>query len=339
MSRVNKKMSSNKKHTGLEAGEKMAVSNIRCSDKKVNKKSLTAPITTPEDLQEMELMNPASGIIDRLEENRDVVEFQKTGNLLLLEKVYKNRIPTIRTWANKYYYPGLISSVEDLFEELSFVFVKAAEKYDSKRGSFNTCLFTFLLNRIKNLKNSKHAKKRVSEEYDGPISGMILSLDYSYNDSEGSEITLKDVIPSPNSTHEKGYILSGTYFDETINMLSHDNPVFKGFLVKISEGGSLASLLKEYKTKKGNLKINNGQAKKLGNRSCRKVVAELIKDDGAIQGAFKLLSYKIEDSNNLVYEVEMKKTPETDRIMKTIRDLRRNRNSYISKIRGNRQLR
>lgn len=307
---------------------------IEINDKETD---LETPVTSKKDLKEMELMNSTAVIIDRNEEDRDVTTFQKTGDLMLLEKVYKNRIPTIRTWANKHYYPGLISSVEDLFEELSFVFVKAAQKYDSKRGSFNTCLFTFLLNRIKNIKNSKHAKKRVSEEYDGPISGMILSLDYSYNDKDGSAITLKDVIPSPTSTNDKGYILSGTYFDETINILSSNNPMFKGFLVKISEGGSLASLLKEYKTRRGKIKINRGQAKKIGKRSCKKAVANLIKQNEIVKGDFKLLNYKI-DSNDLIYEVEMKKTSETDCIMKTIRDLRRNRGSYIGKIRGMAQI-
>jgi len=323
-----------KKYKSNQKEDSMALSNVTVSKEKAKKDSETNPTET----KEVEVNNSVI-IIDRNEGNNDINTFQKTGDLNVLEKVYKNRIPTIRSWANKYFYPGLISSVEDLFEELAFVFVKAAQKYDSKRGSFNTCLFTFFINRIKNLKNSKHAKKRISEEYDGPISGMILSLDYAYNDKDGSEITLKDVIPSATSTMEKGYVLSGTYFDETINILSHDNPEFKKFLLKISEGGSLASLLKEYKTKQGKIKINKGLASKLNQkRSCKKIVSDIIKEEGSLSGAFKLISYQVDGVNDLKYEVEMKKTVETDCIMKTIRDLRRNRNSYMSKIKGVRQM-
>lgn len=268
-------------------------------------------------------------VIDRDKEDADVEHFQKTGDLQVLEDVYKQRIPTLRFWANKHYYPGLTFSVEDLFEDLSVVFVKAAEKYIRSRGAFNTCLYTFLDNRLKNIKNSRHAKKRLPDEYVGPAIGMILSLDYSYNATDGSEVTLKDVIPSSDS-QDNDYILNDTYFDETLNVLSKDNEQFKEFLKKIGEGNSLVALMKEYKTRQGTLKITQEQASRFGNRKCTKLVSDLIKEH--VNDDFKLLGYEIEGTNRLKYEVELNKTKETDKFMKSLREIRKNKDFYKRKL-------
>jgi hypothetical protein len=267
--------------------------------------------------------------IDRYQEDAAVEEFQKTGDLKILEEVYKARIPTIRSWANKHYYPGLTFSVDDLFSDFSVVFVKAAEKYNRSRGAFNTCLFTFLLNRLKNIKNSKHAKKRLSEEYSGPAVGMILSLDYSYNTSDGSEVTLKDVIPSDNPT-ETDYVLTNTYMDETLNVLSNNDENFKQFLSKIGDGNSLVSLIREYKTRQGTIKLSSDDAKRFSSRKCNRLVTDLIKDK--ISDDFKLLGYKIEGTSHLRYEVELKRTEETDKFMKSLREIRKNKESYMDKL-------
>lgn len=276
--------------------------------------------------------NSPAIVIDREEENRDVIEFQKTGDMKILEKIYKNRIPTLKTWTRQHYYPGLTLSPEDLFEEFSCVLVKAAEKYEAKRGvSFNTCLFTFLLNRVKNIKSSKYAKKRIADEYSGPISGMILSLDFTYNDSDGSQVTLKDIIASP-ETKEDGHISKKAFFEETLNILSASaSPEFKDFLVKISEGGSVTALIKEYKMKTGSVKISNAMQRKLNKRKSKKIVSDLIKNE--VNNKFKLISYTV-DKNSINYEIELNKTKETDKIMKTIRDLRKNKEIYIGRIKG-----
>jgi hypothetical protein len=274
-----------------------------------------------------------SSIIDRDEEDRDVLLFQKTGDLKILEKLYKNRVPTLRVWTNKHYYPGLTTSIEDLFSELSCVFVKAARKYDATRGNFNTCLFTFLLNRIKNLKSSKYAKKRTSEEYSGPLCGMILSLDFSYNDKDGSEMTLKDIIPGKASS-EENFVLKETFFNETLNILAQENKPLKDFFVKISQGGSLTALLKEYKTRKGKITIKHSLANKLNKRKSKNTVAEIIRQQTGIYDKFKIVDYKLTSNRILSYEIELKRTEETDNIMKNIRDIRRNKNSYISRISG-----
>lgn len=271
-------------------------------------------------------------IIDREQENRDIATFQKTGDLEILERVFVNRIPTLKSWAQKHYYPGLTTSVDDLFGDLCIVFLKAAEKYDISRGaSFNTCLFTFLLNRLKNIKSSKHAKKRLPDEYEGPAIGMILSLDYSYNTSDGAEVTLKDIIPSCNP-NETDYVLTNTYMDETLNVLSNDDPELKTFLSKIGDGNSLVALMREYKLKKGTIKVSRDQAMKLKNGKNKNKVKNLIKQE--IDEDFKLLGYEIEGTSRLRYEVELNKTEKTDRFMKSIREIRKNKDIYRDKIAG-----
>jgi len=268
-------------------------------------------------------------IIDRDQEDSDVHEFQKTGDLELLEKLYKNRIPTLKSWASKNYYPGLTSSVEDLFEDLSVVFVNAAEKYNKSRGAFNTCLFTFLLNRIKNLHSSKYAKKRISEEYDGPLNSMILSLDFSYGEGDGSELTLKDFIPSKVDPEES------LDFRDTISFLSKDNPIVKDVFRKICAGNSLAAVLKEYKIRNGSINLSNRKKdlNKLKSRRNKKLATEIIKSKKTLVGNFKMLDYEIVN-NHLRYRIEMNKTKETDYIVKTIRDLKKHKEYYISKIKG-----
>ena len=269
--------------------------------------------------------------LDREQEDNDIMEFQKTQDLKILERAFKNRIPTLKIWAKQNFYPGLTSSEDDLYAELSYVFVKAATKYDNRRGSFNTLLYTFFLNRIKNLKSSRYAKKRRSDEFAESLSGMILSLDYSYNDKDGSLLTLKDMLANE-ETMDRSYISKNVTLEETVRILSSEDPVLKSFFLKLSEGGSMAALLKEYRTKKGEIAIDNTNAKKLKRYKCNKVVSELIKED--IVGTFKLLSYEINESNKLTYQVELKKTEETDKIVKALRNIKKNKDSIVTRIRG-----
>jgi len=269
--------------------------------------------------------------LDREQEDNDVVEYQKTKDLNILTRVYENRIPTLKAWASKNYYPGLVPSVEDLFAELAYVLVKAADKYDSTKGSFNTLLFTFFLNRIKNLKSSRYAKKRQSIEWKGAIGKMILSIDLNYKDSEGgNEMTLKDTIASE-PTKDKSYISKNIVLDETIRVLSNNDPLLKSFFVKLSEGDSMASLLKEYRTKQGEINIGKQDIQKLKKYKCNKIVSEMVKEK--ISGDFKLIEYKVED-HKINYKIEMKKTDETDKIIRAIRAIKKNKNNLMYKISG-----
>ena len=265
--------------------------------------------------------------IDRPQEDRDVELYQKTKDKAILNKIYHNRIPTLQFWANKNYYPGLTMSVEDLFGDLSIVFVKAIDKYTKGRGSFNTCLFTFLLNRIKNMKSSQHAKKRISAEYDGPLNSMVLSLDFAYNDKEGSNVTLKDILPAEKEKSEESMT-----FKETISLLSKNDPILKDFLYKISEGYSLAALLKESKMKTGEIQINLSQYDMLKRQRNKNFVRSLLKEKCNFND-FILVDYKL-GCLKVIYTIELKKTPEFIAVSRAVRELRSHKEYYIAKLKG-----
>ena len=293
----------------------------------MNKKSITQKLVKKVNLTSV---SDKDVIIDRKLEDDAVCRFQQTGDTAILEDVYIKRIPTIWKWTNDHYNPSLTNfSKEDLFSELSSVFVKAACDYEKKRGAFNTCLFTFLLNRIKNIKSSRHAKKRCSKEYDGPLSGMILSLDYSYSDKDGTEVTLKDILDD--TRHGPEQIPKNMHFEETLQILSKENQDIKGFLRQLSEGDSLSTLIKQYKTKDGFIRLNCSMSKQ--KRLPAKTVSNLIRERVRPKYGFRLLNYKVR-ANKLLYRIEMKKTDETDMIVKTLRKLRKNKAKYLTEIVG-----
>ncbi len=182
-------------------------------------------------------------IIDREQENRDVLEYKRTGDQKIFERLYSNRIPTLKNWAMKHYFPGLAPSIEDFFAELRIIFCKAIQKYELGRGSFNTCLFTFLLNRVKNIKSSKFAKKRVPEGYEGALGAIELSLDYNYGSESGESSTIQDHLESKESdNHESNKML----YDEIIDVLSDGNMTLKNVFVSIGDGETLLASIKEH---------------------------------------------------------------------------------------------
>jgi hypothetical protein len=277
-------------------------------------------------------MGKDTDIIDRKEENNKILEYQKTNDMSILEEVYKKRIPTLKSWANKNFYQGLTYSEEDLFEEFSIVFIKAAETYDKKRGSFNTCLYKYLENRLKNIKSSNHAKKRVPEKYEGALSGIMLSLDYSYGDNgEGSNVTLKDIIPC-GDRYDKEYILQNTYVDETLEILSENNKELKDFLVQVGQGHSLSSLVKMYKTKEGAIRISESQANEFSKNKSKTNICNLIKERKKIKSDFDLIEYQVKGSSRLEYKIELKKHEKIDSLIKSLKEIRKNKDEYKNKL-------
>ena len=306
---------------------------IRKNDKLIEKVDLIEIVTSEDEETAYPFVEDKSAFdIDRDKEDKEVARFQRTGDLDLLDKVYQRRIPTLWNWTHVHYIPGVTCcSKQDLFAEFTVVFVTAAQKYDKKRGAFNTCLYTFLLNRIKNIKGSRYAKKRIPLYYSGPISGMIRSLDYVYNNKDGSETTLKDTLTDGS---KDGGVPNKLHLEETLDILAPKNETIKGFLRGLSAGNSLSALLSKYKTKKGSFKLKKWMIKKLNvKRRYPKMVADLIEKQGCISGHFKLIDYKV-TKTRLRYKVEMHKTEETEYIIKTIRKLKRNKEDYIHKIKG-----
>lgn len=268
--------------------------------------------------------------IDFNQENKDVDMFQKNGDTQLFEKVYRIRIPTLQIWARKYSY--LVDSKEDMFGEFGLAFTKAVFTYQKSKGYFNTYLFRLLINCTQNLMISRRAKKRLPEGMDPKtITKFMLSLDYSYDNKDGSGNTLKDVISDkmlvePNT-------IDKMIADETINLISGKNSFIHGFFKRLSDGNTVASLIKEFKIRRGNIKISQEQVKRLKEkRRQKRAVIALIKDNNAICGDFLLVDYSVSNPNKLFYTIELKKTIETDLVLKTIRKLRKDKKSVLARI-------
>jgi len=269
--------------------------------------------------------------INKKEENKDVIKFQKTQDLDILEIIYHRRVPSLQIWARKYAY--LVNDFDDMYGELTYHFVKSVYGYDHKRGSFNTFLFSTLLYCIRNKKSREEARKR--RPYGVKIDdarNFVLSLDHNYNQKDGAENNLKDILKDVKSENK---IAKDICLIETIKILSRDDKNIGLFLKKLSEGGTVTSLLRDIRTKHGKIKISKIQAKKLNlKKRCNRIVSNLIKDKNDICDKFQLVKYHIKDLDKLHYTIEMKKTLETDKIMKTIRKLRRNKDKYLEILQG-----
>jgi len=273
--------------------------------------------------------------IDRKEENESIKRFQETGDMSILEEVYIRRIPTLKIWALRFYYPGLEISIDDFVEELSIVFVKAANKYNIKKGSFNTCLYTYLNNRIKNMKNATHAKKRRPEDYSGPISGILLSLDYTYsNEKGGNETTLIDILKNKEELTENHVSDKGS-FQETVDMLSDGDDVLKSVFIKLGEGNTLSSIIRELKTFSGEIKVTKKELMELEDNDYTSLKEVIVKKSKIEDSDFVVLDWELVGNNLINYSIEFKDTEETKKIQRTIKDLRKNKDEYIKKIKEN----
>lgn len=274
-----------------------------------------------------EVLSFDNSVIDRAEEDRDVTTYQKTGDLKILDRIYRRRIPTLQAWAAKHFFPGLYLSEQDMASELSIVFIKAVEKYDpARKVAFNTCLYTFLLNRVKNMKNSIHAKKRICEEYEGPRSGMILSLDYSYNDKDGSDVTLRDLIAG---NEPDGYEVKS--FQDLIDGLSGGNDDIKDFLLRVSNGETVSSLIEEAKNGDISIKIDDEIKSIIEKNSSVKGAKRILKAKGLGAGVSSVVGMSVV-GDSVVLSVTFKKTKKSTLLSKVIRNYKKNKKQYIDGI-------
>ena len=288
---------------------------------------------------------PSFEAINRKEENKDIIRFQKTSNKAILEKLYHNRVPTLQVWARRYCYLHPDKKMEDMFSELTQVFIRAIHRYKKRKQykigrktvwrqtHFNTYLWSCLDHFVKNLRSRNEAIKRTTEKFS---KNFVLSLDYKYsNKKDGTENTLKDILKNELSTGEN--TKENLYLEETLDVLAHENPHIKNFLKKLSDGNTLAALLRQYRIKEGTIKIKLKDASRLkSRRRCNRIVADLISDATKIQDSFQVLNYEVILPNKLHYTIEMKKTKVTNSILREIRKLRKNKETILTKIHGER---
>jgi len=272
----------------------------------------------------------------RKQENNDVIKFQKTRDQALLEKIYLNRIPTLKVWSNRFYYLAETKESEDLFSELSQVFIKTLDGYKhkrkikingktiSKKTPFNTYLYYSLDNYIKNLRNSKNAKKRtpLDEEGNSIPQHFVLSLNYGYDGKNNVDGTLMDVIEKSLSVENN--ILKNMSFEEMLCILSESNPQFKETLRKIAHGHTINALIKDCNKENGF--VLSGM-KNVGKRMVKKI----IRKNNGISESFNLLDYTVKN-NGIAYVIQYKTKNRVNNILKMLRYFKKNKHHLMKKI-------
>lgn len=258
--------------------------------------------------------------IDRDEENEKIAEYQDTNDLAILQEVYLQRVPTLKHWTVTNWYPGLALSADDFFAELTLVFLKAANYYNRERGSFNTCLYTFLVNRIKNMKNARHAKKRSPKEYDGPLSSLLLSLDYEYYEKDGHSVKLSDLIEQDAEDHEG---INEIQLHDILRTLSDGDDALYDVLLRISKGSTISGALRPLKVREGHVQYNG---KDIQEEDVRRLISENLGSD-----KFKIMSYSV-NNESISFRVEMKKTQEFAEVNKKLKRIRRQKDRYMDML-------
>jgi len=267
--------------------------------------------------------------IDRDQEDKDVAKYQKNGDEVLFEKIYNARIPTIKWWTRKYH--CVMGNYSDMEGELRYYFVRAINAYDKKRGSFNTCLFTFFLNRIRNIITKRSSNKRMPKGVKSNLDNFVLSLDYGWDkagDTDGNNhVFAKNMVD-----HKNKHTTEDMAMHETVNILSKGNPFIREVFHRLGEGHTVSSVLQEVKTRNGKIKLSKNKLRALmGKKRCKTIVSKLIKDEVRVGSGFSVVNYEI-GKNKIHYVIRLKKTKESDEILRVIRKLRKKRKELMKNI-------
>ncbi len=128
-------------------------------------------------------------VIDRKLENEQVLEYQKTKSPELLSKIIQNRLPTLEYFANLKYHDGIriyVGDKSDLASALKVPLINAINQFKPHLRDFNTLVYTYIENYMRNINGAVFAKRRKNEG--------IFSLDQTVIESQHSTITYEDMV-------------------------------------------------------------------------------------------------------------------------------------------------
>jgi len=129
--------------------------------------------------------------LDRKLENQQVLEYQKTKSEELLNTIIQNRLPTLEYFANLKYHDGIriyVGDKSDLASALKVPLINAINQFKPDLRDFNTLVYTYIENYIRNINSACFAKRRKNEG--------IFSLDQTVIESQHSTITYEDMVVS-----------------------------------------------------------------------------------------------------------------------------------------------
>lgn len=137
-----------------------------------------------EEIKNIKIDNRLKFGIDRDEENRDVMEFVKTGNQRIFEKIYQRRKSTIEYLAQKYCW-----LTEDAASEIRIVLVRTVNSYQNSKNKtdFNTFFYTSVKNHFSNIAKKRYRKKRTTLDGSDPMNKMV-HIDSFFGEDEDTSM-------------------------------------------------------------------------------------------------------------------------------------------------------
>ena len=281
-------------------------------------------------------------IINREEENDDVIRYQQTRDEGIFEKIYKKRISTLNHLSRKY--ANLYDSQDDMYGFLNVIFVSCVNGYKKERikivngkekrlkTQFNTYFYTSVLNRVVNIITSKNAQKRTPlEQIDdcgNSISNHLLSLDYEYSNKSSTDgADLKDVVTEDSNSFKSE---DNMFANDVISVLSgshskEEKDVMRNFLTKISEGYSVSGILRDLKTVSSHICVDDKDTDIIESVG----VLDFLK--AKLNKKFKIEDYSLKEGV-LKYTIVLNSTPETEIILRNIKKIKSKRNLYLDII-------
>lgn len=254
---------------------------------------------------------------DRKEEDRLVAHFQQTGSQEAHNRLFEIRKPTLSVWARKYAW--VCDSEEDLFSELSMVWLKCVQKYKYeaevrpvrtkeghlvkdendnvktilKRTPFNTFVFTSFKNHILNIIKKKYSKKRLDDN-GSPIEIGMHSLDYECGD-EGEGSSLYELYPDEKSEEVQDLLDSKIGVDWIIEEISNGNKLIQQILYKFVNDGYIKDIKTACKLKSGILRLKKRDRDILisGGPQAHQHLKSMISDSNRYGNDFQISSYQV----------------------------------------------
>lgn len=250
---------------------------------------------------------------DRKEEDRLVAYFQKTGDKETHNKLFEIRKSTIAVWARKYAW--VCGSEEDLFSELSMIWLKCIQKYKYsadirpvrtkeghlvkdennevktvfKRTPFNTFIFTSFKNHILNIIKKKYSKKRLDDNGD-PIEFGMRSLDFEYGE-EGEGASFYELYEDKSAEMDFAKISA----DWIIEEISRGDEQVQQVLKKFINDGAVKDIKTACKLKEGVLALKKCDRDILiaGGMRAHQYLKSMILNSGKYGSDFQVSNYQI----------------------------------------------
>ena len=250
---------------------------------------------------------------DRKEEDRLVAYFQKTGDKETHNRLFEIRKSTIAVWARKYAW--VCESEEDLYSELSMVWLKCVQKYKYeaemrpvrtkeghlvkdendkvktifKRTPFNTFIFTSFRNHILNIIKKKYSKKRL-DDAGNPIEFGMHSLDFEYGD-DGEGTSMHELYKDENAEMDLARISA----DWIIEEISQGDKQIQQALQKFVNDGYIKDIKTACKVKSGILRLKKYDRDMLisGGMKAHQYLKTMISSSERFETDFQISSYQI----------------------------------------------